>query len=106
MSKVWVVQNKGYDFSTAKTFGEVEILFDGVVSEFFNVTGLTHIIKTKLADYQKDDYLILVGNVLANSIALTIVMQNLGCVNLLLFDAKTSTYVPRLLARHHTDQWR
>jgi hypothetical protein len=101
MPTVFTVQNKGYDLRPAEVYGRVDVLFDGPVSEFFNVTGLTHIIKRKLESATKDDYLILVGNVLANSITMTIWMQRFGYVNLLLFDAKTSTYVPRLLATHH-----
>lgn len=106
MPKVYVVQNKGYDLRPAEVYGPITVLFDGPVDEFFNVTGLTHIIKRRLEGYQKEDYLVLVGNVLANSIAMTCVMQNMNFVNLLLFDAKTSTYVPRLLAQHHTDMGR
>jgi hypothetical protein len=101
MPKVYCCQNKGYDFSPAKVYGEIIVLFDGEVPEFFNVTALTHIIKTKLADMQKEDYLILVGNVLPSAIATSIAMENFGMVNILLFDAKNLTYVPRLLARHH-----
>ena len=101
MPQVFAVQNKGYDMRPAEVYGTVHILFDGPVSDFFNTTGLAHTIKKKLELATKDDYLVLVGNVLANSIVMTVWMQRFGYVNLLLFDARTSTYVPRLLAAHH-----
>jgi hypothetical protein len=85
MPRVYITQDKGYDFGPAKVYGELVVLFEGQVDEFFNV---------------------LVGNTLPNSIVFSLVMENYGHVNLLLYDAKNSSYVPRLLARHHVDNGR
>jgi hypothetical protein len=102
-NKVYVVHQRDFDLSKAKTYGELVVMFEGSIDNIFNLTHLAYLVKSKLKDMHSNDYLVLSGNMVLNVLAVATALQNFGLVNVLLYDIKRAEYVPRLLAKHHLD---
>jgi len=100
MPKVWVGNLGGHDVSGAGKFGEVIILTRGTIP-IFNTERLWFQIRKRLADASGDDYILLTGPQILSSLLVAYFMYRFGKANVLLYNAKTGSYVPRTLVADH-----
>lgn len=98
--KVFVVSNKDYNLDPAKIYGDVTILYDEQPRDVFMTSRHAFILKQRLAQSGSSDFLAIAGNMILLCLAFGILMERHGFVNLLLFDLRTMTYVPRVVAKH------
>lgn len=92
---VWIVHKSSHDYTGAERYGELSSLFDGTVN-IFNVDRLLNKASELFAASAKpNDYLLLAGAPILNAIAMTLFLTAFGCVNVLIFDAKTRGYQRR-----------
>jgi hypothetical protein len=98
--KVFLVNQRDFDMSGAKVYGDLVTLYEGQPSDIFSTSKHAYQIKQKLADAQSSDYLVVAGNMVLVVIAFGILYERFGFVNLLLFNIKTSEYTPRVVAKH------
>lgn len=84
------------NIAPAEQFGEVvQLLPPG--SQFFAAAEVTRLLKQRLheLDYQQGDYLLPLGNPVIMAVASAIAARRSnGCLNVLVWDRQTSTYVP------------
>lgn len=73
---------------------QTEILTEGSVN-IFATDRLRYELEQKMKNIQPDDYLLLGGNTVINSIAAIIMYEKTGIVNFFIYDAKTKEYVKR-----------
>jgi hypothetical protein len=100
-AKVFVVHRKDYmDVKAAGVYGEVHVMFDGPVPALFDLNRLVWMIKDKLKDMSKDDYLALAGNMVVNAMALSVALESYKTVNILLFDVRDQRYTVRTMNRN------
>lgn len=98
--KCYLVNNKEFDLSGAKAYGDIVTLYDGKAPDVFNTSRHAFALKEKLAGAISSDYLIVGGNVVLILLAFGVLYEKFGFVNLLLFDVRTSTYTPRVVPKH------
>ncbi len=92
MKRVYVPSCKSnYDISDAEHFGELVIITEGIV-DISNLTNLAKRVIDKLKTAKEDDYLVMAGAPIVNSICFAYLMSIHGRVNLLIFDARTRRY--------------
>lgn len=97
MSKVYILNNSGNDYSEATNFGELLIVNDGPYS-IFNTGNLINSLKTKFMEFNaKGDYLVMSGSPFVAAMTLTLLLEHNKMINVLLFDAKRRTYIPRTI---------
>jgi len=96
MNKVFVAHHKSHDITSAKIYGELVILTEGVVSVFKTDSLVVEITK-KMEDSTVDDFLLLSGAPIINCIAFTTQLLKFGIVQTLIFNAKTREYVCRTI---------
>jgi CelD/BcsL family acetyltransferase involved in cellulose biosynthesis len=92
--RVYVPNNRDYDLTSLIQYGETTIITDGLVN-IFNLAKLRSIIKEVLKDSSEDDYVVMIGAPVINSLVAMHMMLKHGRVNLLLFNAKHRTYEVR-----------
>ena len=100
MPKVYITNTKSFDMSPAKKYGELVVMYDGSPHDIFMLSKHIHIIKTKLAEMDKSDYLLLSGNLILNMLAGAIVLEKFGYINLLLYDVRNMKYETRVIHTH------
>ncbi len=92
MPKVYITSRSAHDYSDAKNYGEIVFLSEGPMNRF-NVNHIERMFYDKLRSSGPDDYLLLTGLGVMNSIACWI----FGCLhkrlNLLLY--KQGVYIER-----------
>lgn len=98
--KVYVVHRKGFDITAALAYGDPVVVFEDKVPHSFNVPLLIYTIKKILDQFTENDYLMLCGNVLPNSLALSLALERVPTVNLMLFDVKTNDYLIRTIGKY------
>jgi hypothetical protein len=84
------------NIAPAEQFGEVVTLLPPG-AQFFAAAETTRLIKQRLheLDYQQGDYLLPMGNPVIMAVACAIAARRTnGCLNVLVWDRTTSTYVP------------
>lgn len=100
MSKVFLVNEAGHDFSSAKRYGELVPITTGNINikrpdrDLFTV-------KEALAEFShKDDFLLPSGNILANIMVLGVLFTELKAksLKLLIYNAKTHDYLEHVLS--------
>lgn len=101
--RCYTVNTKPLDMSAATVYGDIVQLYENGPVNYHNPGAMAHHLKIKLKDAISSDYLICSGNVLLNIIAFSILYEQHGLVNLLLYDIRTSTYTPRVLFRHQLE---
>lgn len=100
--KVYVVNNKGFDMSTAEIHGDIVYLFeDNPPKDIFNTSRKILEIKQKLANASSGDYLVVAGNIILVILAFGVLYERFKFVTLLLYDMKNEQYTPRIVAKHH-----
>ena len=85
MPKVFIVSDSGHDFSSAEKFGELTPLSRGLVNRN-NANHFHRIFSEGLANSSADDYLLLSGLSVMNSIACAVFTKLHSRLNLLLFN--------------------
>lgn len=94
MRTVWIVNSSGHNFDAAKDYGEFVPLTKGKVN-IFNTERLIQEFKSKMANMNKDDWILLSGNVVLNVIAVAVAFAKHKEANLLIYDVIRKEYVPR-----------
>lgn len=92
MSKVYVVNDGGHDFSAAKRFGSLLFCTRGALSKF-NVGQMYREVTEALQHSEPDDYILLTSLTTLCSVACAIFAVKHGRLNLLIF--KDNDYVER-----------
>lgn len=95
MSKVYITNSAGHDFTNAKQFGELVWVTKGFVS-FHSLDRLKHILSEKLAETKPEDYLLLSGTQVICVVASVIWYEKHKCINLLVHDKKHYGYYRKL----------
>ncbi len=93
MPKVFVLNDGGYDYSTAQTFGEVVICSTGFVKK--DISYCYRLLSEKLSLAQASDFIVLSGLTSLCCVATALFIEKFGSVNFLIF--KDDRYVPQTL---------
>jgi hypothetical protein len=100
MSKVFIVNKGGHNYSSAEEFGELVYLTDGLFNRFA-VSNIYRHLSEGLKDSNSDDYILISGLSIMSSIACSIFAVLHGKLNLLLYksDRKNNRelYIKRVL---------
>ncbi len=96
MAKVYVANNTNHDYSKAEQYGKLVDVTRGKVP-IFKTSLLKTILEEGLADFTKDDYLLLAGPAILCVMASVVVFSKFETVKFLVFDAKQQDYVVRHL---------
>ena len=96
MPKVFIVNKSIHDFSAAKDFGKIVYLSEGMVSRY-NTTQIFRQVWHYLKVSDSNDYILITGLSVINSIACTIFGLLHNRLNLLIHDNKNNTYQERKL---------
>lgn len=93
MGRVFIVNKAGHDFSSAEKYGELVPVTTGNINiarpdrDLFNITQILNNFK------EKDDYLLLSGNVMANAMCVAVLaFSQVSPLQLLVYDAKSMEY--------------
>ena len=92
MPNVYVVSNSAHDFSEAKKFGKLIFLSEGAMNRY-HCNNMTRQFDECLKNSTPDDYILLCGLSVMNSIACADFAFRHGRINLLLF--RKGRYVER-----------
>jgi len=95
MSKVFIVNRGGHDFSPAEKYGEIVFLSTGSISRY-SIANMYRQFVDELKDSSPDDYILLTGLSSMCSVACSIMAFLHGRVNFLLF--RDGGYIERNLA--------
>jgi hypothetical protein len=96
MPKVYITNRSGHDFSSATTFGELVFLSEGKTDPY-QMSKIYREFVDVLKDSHEDDYLMITGLPVMNSIAAAIMAYKHGRVNWLQYHAQSNTYKPRTI---------
>ncbi|MNU34845.1 hypothetical protein D3C71_234300 [compost metagenome] len=98
MPKVYVVNNRHHDFSSAEKYGQLVYLTEGIIPVFKTATLMDEL-KEKLVDFDhKNDVLLISGPSIANMLAAIILSRkSTHKITVLIYDAKEQKYVARTL---------
>ena len=88
---VWVVNYAGHDYSRATEFGPIDFLTQGYVS-MGNLERLFFTIAEAVNETSRDDFLLLSGLLILNTIAAMAWMRRHKMVKFLLWDQKIRDY--------------
>lgn len=91
MAKVFIVNDSGHDFSSAKTRGQLVVLSTGKVN-VFATDRLLKELEEGLKDSGPDDYLLPAGNSVASCLAYSVLLVKHQKVNLLIYSFKNFEY--------------
>ena len=94
MSKVYVANNSGHDFSSAEPYGELIFITEGLIHRF-QTNQMYRACVEGMRNSSEDDYILMTGLTQINMIAGSIFAYKHGCLNLLIYDAKENDYVSR-----------
>lgn len=98
--KVYLINDKAFDMSSAKVYGDLDILYPEQPKDVFSTSRRAFEIKNKLKDMISSDYLICAGNMILVLLAFGIIYEKFGFVNILIFDIKKSEYTARVVPKH------
>jgi len=96
MAKVYILNNTIHDYSKAKRYGKLVNVTKGKVP-IFKTSTMRAMLEKGLADFTKDDYLLLAGPAILSVMASAILFNKFDTVKFLVFDAKQQDYVVRHL---------
>lgn len=92
MSKVFIVNNSGHNFSAAEKYGEIVFLSEGPMNRY-STNNMVRQFHEKMKDSTKMDYIVPCSLNVMNSIACAIFARKHGVLNLLLY--KEGDYIER-----------
>jgi hypothetical protein len=91
--KVIIVHpNRNHNYDGVKEFGDACFVFEGRVNVFHMNEMIDHI-KSAIKFAEEDDYILLAGNIVANSFFMSIWMRKFNYCRLLVFGAREGNYV-------------
>lgn len=96
MSKVFIIQDNPYapkNFIPATEFGELSVIFDKHVPTT-SIVRFIPLLKDKLKDITKHDYIVPTGHPALIAIAGAISYETIGEINLLIWDHQSNIYYP------------
>lgn len=96
MSKVYVVNNSGHDYTKAKSYGELVYLSEGRMNRF-KLNNMYRQFAEVMEDSSEEDYILVTGLAQMVAIAASIQAYKFGKVNFLLYSHRDDDYVPREL---------
>lgn len=96
MRKVFIANDSGHDFSSAKRYGEFVVLTKDKVN-VFSTDRLLADIKGKLEGSSEEDFLITSGNGIVSCLAFAAFLLKHGRVNLLIFSFRRREYEVRTM---------
>lgn len=76
--------------------GSIQYLVEGRIN-IFDTDYLIKMIERKLRQYKPEDALLLIGNIVINSLAVTAVVRKFGSARLLIYNANDNTYAQRIV---------
>ena len=94
MNRVYIISRSAHDFSDAERFGELVFLSDGPMNRY-SCNNMCRVFATHLRHSSPDDYLLLTGLSVMNSIACALFAALHQRLNLLLY--KQGKYIERNL---------
>lgn len=95
--KVFVANYAGHDLSSATKYGRLEFLTEGRHINIFDTDGLLLELRHKLQNAKENDFLLLSGSPVINSLATMIIFLKFGVINYLIFNSKSRQYVARTI---------
>lgn len=96
MARVFIVNNAMHDYDGASKYGHIQYVTEGKVA-IFKTDMITNLLRSGLADFKAEDYILVSGPAWLCMIATMIVFKNLNEVKFLVFDAKERAYIVRHL---------
>jgi hypothetical protein len=104
LSKVYLVNEAGHDFSSATKFGELVSITIGNINIKRPDRDL-YTIKEVLQEYTKDDYILLSGNIFANIMVIShlLLEHKSKSLKLLIYNAKSHDYIEHILAYNNKE---
>lgn len=94
MTKVYIANLAGHDYSKAKRYGHFTFLTEGSINPT-NTDRILYDLSKQLADSEREDFILLSGHQIICSIAALVMLTMHGQVNFLIFDAVKQDYVSR-----------
>lgn len=94
--RVIICQHLHHDCTPAEKFGEFLIYTDHRIN-IYSIKALTEFKEWLDLVTHASDYILLTGNLLVNSMAVTYMLKRFGRVNVLLYHQVESTYIARTL---------
>ena len=94
MNKVFIVNRSGHNFTSAKEYGELIYLSEGMMDRYA-ITSIYRQFSEGMKDSQENDYIVLTGLASMCSVATAIFAFKHGRINLLLY--KNNRYIERQL---------
>lgn len=92
MKKVFIINRGGHDYSDAKRFGKLVFISEGILNRY-SVGRMYREAVEKLRDSTNEDYLLVSGLNIMNTIVGGILSRKHGRLNLLLF--RKNVYIER-----------
>lgn len=103
MTKVWITNYAGHDFSPAEKYGTLEYITKGYVS-FQSLDRVKYHIAESLSASSPDDYLLISGRPIISVLAVLIWFQMHHQVKILNWDQKTNTYREMLITETNLNE--
>lgn len=99
MPRVLLPEMTSHDLSSAQTYGDLEVATDERLSPL-NPETISQILNAKFESMNFDpdqDFVCMSGNVVVLSVMVAVCANRYGIVPMLIFDARNSRYVTRIL---------
>src|SRR5574343_1813958 len=102
MAKVYIVQESpGKNITMELDFGEIEVLLPPDKQLTFSPGPIIHILRTKLAHFTDEDYILLIGDPAAIGVVCACAAEwNQGRFKMLKWDRQTGKYFPIQITIH------
>ena len=94
MSKVYIPNNSGHDFSKAEQYGELIFVTQGTIPPF-DLNKMYREVVDTLQDSEEQDYIMVSGLTQINGMLMAVFGYKHGRLNLLIYDVKEEDYVIR-----------
>jgi hypothetical protein len=97
--KVYILNQTGHDYSGLEYFGDVSFVYDIKKINVFRLTDRIREINDRIENIDPDDYIVMSGYSILNSVMVSKALIKNGIVNVLLYNAMSGEYVPRKIER-------
>ena len=95
--KIWVTNNTGHDLSGSLKYGDDLVYVFNEKAPVFRTDDLIRQVRERVKTFEKEDYLIIIGNSVASAIILSTLFTIHPKIKLLIYNNETTEYVPRTL---------
>lgn len=102
MSRVWIVNFAGHDYSDAERFGELDYITRGYIS-LGHLDRILYTVSESVAKTDESDWLLPSGLILLNALTAAVWLKKHGTLNLLVWDQKTNCYRPMTISSPQID---